>query len=282
MKKTTAANGDTFDLQGHRGCRGLMPENTIPAMIKAIDLGVTTIEMDVVISKDKQVVVSHEPFMSAEISTSPSGQIPTFQDQRRNNIYQMDYAEIKLWDVGLRPLARFPKQEKMKAYKPLLTDLIDSVEQYVKENSLRQVQYNIEIKSSISTDSVYHPAPGEFVALVLQVIRLKNISNRVIIQSFDKRVLQHLHKAYPHIKSSFLVEGTGGKSVEQQINELGFYPTVYSPEFHLVDTHMLDYCKSKKMKLIPWTINDVATFQKLKSMGVDGIITDYPDLAMKN
>ena len=278
---STSAPSLSFDWQGHRGCRGLMPENTIPAMIKAIDLGVSTIEMDVVVSNDRQVVVSHEPFMSAEIATSPGGIVPTLANQRQFNLYRMDYAEIKLWDVGMRPLIRFPRQTKLKVSKPLLTDLIDSVEHYLRERKLPAVQYNIEIKSSPSADNIYHPAPFEFVALVMNVIRSKNIDSRIIIQSFDPRVLQVLHQQYSHIKTSFLIEGSQ-KTPAQKLSELGFIPTVFSPEFRLVDASLLALCREKGMKLIPWTVNELKEMEKLKSMGVDGIITDYPDLIMKN
>lgn len=282
MKHSTIkAPSFSFDWQGHRGCRGLMPENTIPAMIKAIDLGVTTIEMDVVISKDNQVVVSHEPFMSAEIATGPDGKIPTFQDQRANNLYKMDYADIKLWDVGLRQLARFPRQVKMQAYKPLLSVLMDSVEKYLIVNKLKPVQYSIEIKSGLSTDDMYHPKPAEFVKLVMDVINSKTINDRIIIQSFDHRILQILHQQYKHIKTSFLVEGNK-RTPEEQIALLGFTPGIFSPEYHLVDSQMVSFCHKKNMKLIPWTVNELAAMEKLKSLGVDGIITDYPDLIMKN
>jgi glycerophosphoryl diester phosphodiesterase len=258
-----------------------MPENTIPAMINAINLGVTTIEMDVVISKDRQVVVSHEPFMSAEIATSPDGKIPTFQDQRANNLYRMDYADIKLWDVGLRQLARFPRQLKMKAYKPLLAELMDSVELHLKNNQLKPVQYSIEIKSGLSTDETYHPKPEEFVQLVMDVIISKHIDDRIIIQSFDYRILQVLHQKYRHIRTSFLIEGNK-HSPEQQIALLGFTPTIFSPAYQLVDSQMVSFCHKKNMKLIPWTVNELTAIEKLKSLGVDGIITDYPDLIMKN
>jgi glycerophosphoryl diester phosphodiesterase len=108
-----------FDLQGHRGCRGLMPENTIPAMLKAIDLGVTTLEMDVVITKDNKVVVSHEPWMEKEITTKPDGSfINTTVESMEFNIYKMNYDEVVKYDVGMKPHPRFPNQQKMKVVKP--------------------------------------------------------------------------------------------------------------------------------------------------------------------
>src|ERR1043165_717090 len=122
----------SFDLEGHRGCRGLMPENTIPAMIRALDLGVTTLEMDVVISSDRKVVVSHEPWFESDITTKPDGTFLTPAEAIGYNLFRMDYDSIKKYDVGMKPNPRFPQQQKMKAIKPLLSDLLDSVAENMK------------------------------------------------------------------------------------------------------------------------------------------------------
>ena len=121
-----------FDVEGHRGCRGLMPENTIPAMLKALDLGVTTLELDVVITKDNKVLVSHEPWFESEITTKPDGSFIKPGEEMQYNIFQMNYEEIVKYDVGMKPHPRFPRQQKIKAIKPLLTDLFDSVAENMK------------------------------------------------------------------------------------------------------------------------------------------------------
>src|SRR5262245_19024474 len=108
-----------FDTQGHRGCRGLMPENTIPAMINALDLGVTTLEMDAVITRDNKVVMSHEPFFNHEIATKPDGSYVTEAEEKSLNIFLMTYDEVKKYDVGMKPHPRFPQQKKMNVVKPL-------------------------------------------------------------------------------------------------------------------------------------------------------------------
>ena len=280
-KKHQATNMSTpisFDTQGHRGCRGLMPENTIPAMLKALDLGVTTLEMDAVITKDSQVILSHEPFFNHEISTSPDGLPITEATEKQHNIFQLNYAEIKRYDVGLAKHPRFPRQEKIAAVKPLLAAVIDAAEAHAKKNNRALPYYNIETKSQASTDNQFHPEPGRFVELLMQVIQQKQIAQRVIIQSFDVRTLQYLHKQYPQIATAYLVERPSLNSMDAQINKLGFTPTIFSPEHRLVTTAMISYCREKKIKLIPWTVNDLSTMQKLKDMGVDGIISDYPDL----
>jgi glycerophosphoryl diester phosphodiesterase len=268
----------SFDLEGHRGCRGLMPENTIPAMIRAMQLGVNTLEMDAVISKDRKVVVSHDPFFGWEISTTPGGSSITQKDEKQFNLYQMDYAEIRQWDVGTRPHPRFPGQQKMPAVKPLLEDLIDSVEQYIRSHHLAKVQYNIETKSMPSTDNIYHPDPEDFTDLLMKVIRKKKLQRRTIIQSFDVRTLQVMHKKYPDVRTALLVEGFNKKTVEENLQFLGFTPSIYSPEFYLVTPELVSFCHEKGIKVIPWTVNDKNSMERLRAMKTDGIITDYPDL----
>jgi glycerophosphoryl diester phosphodiesterase len=267
-----------FDVEGHRGCRGLMPENTIPAMMKALELGVTTLEMDAVITKDKQVILSHEPFFNHEITTGPDGKYVTEQDERNLNIYNMTYAQTQAYDVGLKPHPRFPNQRRLKATKPLLREVIDNVEAYQKLKGVHPVFYNIETKSTPGTDNNYHPAPEEFVNTLMKVINGAKISNRVIIQSFDFRTLQVLHKKYPTIKTAALIEDFDKRSLEEHLAALGFAPTIYSPAYSLVTKELVEKCHELNIKVIPWTVNDKAAIAQLKATGVDGIITDYPDL----
>lgn len=267
-----------FDKQGHRGCRGLMPENTIPAMIEAIGLGVTTLEMDVVITKDKKVILSHEPWMEADIATKPTGEYVTAAEAKSLNIYQMNYAEVRKYDVGMKPHPRFPGQKKLKAYKPLLSEVIDNVNEDMKTRRRPFPFYNIETKATSKGDNINHPVPEEFVELLMAVIMSKGIEEQVIIQSFDFRTLQYLHKKYPSIKTAALVEATDKRNIETLIKDLGFTPTIYSPAYQLVNAAAISACHEKGIKIIPWTVNDKAKIEELKKMGVDGIITDYPDL----
>ncbi len=212
-----------FDKQGHRGCRGLMPENTIPAMIKALESGVTTLETDAVITKDKMVVLSHEPFFNHEITTKPDGKYVTEAEEKSLNIYRMNYEEVKNFDVGLKPHPRFPQQEKLKAYKPLLAEMIDSVETYCRKNNRSLPQYNIETKSLPFTDNLYHPPPPEFVELLMEVIFSKKIEDRVTIQSFDFRTIQYLHQKFPQIKTAILIEDYDKRGVQRTIKCTWFY-----------------------------------------------------------
>ncbi len=267
-----------FDKQGHRGGRGLMPENTIPAMLNAIELGVTTLETDAVITRDKQVILSHEPFFNHEITTKPNGEYVVEAEEKKLNIYTMSYAETQTYDVGKKQHPRFPLQKKMAATKPLLSNLIDAAENYTNIHGKQPIFYNIETKSNPATDDLYHPSPKEFVDLIIAVIKNKKIEKRVSIQSFDIRTLQYLHQQYPTIRTVLLIEDVDKKKFQEQITQLGFVPNVYSPHYSLVTPQLVSACHQKKVSIIPWTVNDQETILQLKAMGVDGIISDFPNL----
>ncbi len=253
-----------------------MPENTVPAMLKALELGVTTLEMDAHITRDGQVILSHDPYLNPEHELSPYGSEIPAEDKGKYVLYQMDYATIRKADVGTKYYPRFPKQQKFKTYKPLLSEVIDSVQTYLQQHNLPQVYYNIETKSTSKTDGKNHPAPEEFVERLLTVLCEKEILPWVIIQSFDVRTLQVLHRNYPEVKTSLLVENLSG--LEKNLSMLGFTPTIYSLSYTLVTSKLVQNCHARGIKVIPWTVNDVETIRQLRQKGVDGIITDYPDL----
>ncbi|MBB2145672.1 glycerophosphodiester phosphodiesterase [Pedobacter sp. LMG 31464] len=265
-----------FDVQGHRGARGIMPENTIPAMIKGLQLGATTLEMEIVISKDKKAVVSQEPYFNHEYSLTPDGKSISLKDEKKYNIFKMDYEEVKKFDVGSKIHPRFPGQQKIKAYKPLLGELIDSVETYVKLNKLAKPDYNIETKLIRKGDVEFQPSPEEFVDIIMEIVKKKKLEKRVIIQSFDIRTLQYLHKKYPKMRTSLGIDEK--EDFENNIKDLGFNPTIYSPYSVLVGKNLVDKCHAAGVKIIPWTVNSVKDIEYMMNLGVDGIITDYPNL----
>ncbi len=277
-KMTTAKPLSTFETQGHRGCRGLMPENTIPAMINALDLGVTTLEMDISFSKDKQALLSHEPFFNHEITTKPDGSFISEQEEKKYNLYKMNYDSIVNYDVGIKPHPRFAQQAKIKAIKPLLKDLFAAVKANMKTSKRPFPFFNIETKTQPETDNIYHPAPSEFVDLLMQVIKENSMEDYVTIQSFDFRTLQYLHKQYPTMATAMLVEDFDKRTLDEQIQALGFNPTIYSPAYVLVNATLIKKCHQKNIKVIPWTVNDKNKIAEQKAMGVDGIISDYPNL----
>lgn len=268
---------NNIDIQGHRGCRGLMPENTIPAMIRALELGVTTLEMDVVITGDNKVVLSHEPFFNHEISRKPDGSAVSEQEERSLNIFRMNYAEVETFDVGLQPHPRFPEQKKMKAVKPLLSEVIHAVKDWCYQHNKSLPFFNIETKCLPVGDDIYHPDPELFCKLLMHVIDNADMRQRCIIQSFDFRTLRYLNKHYPNVRLAALIEGDDTGDLPSHLKELGFMPEIYSPAWERVDAAMAITCKKKSIKLIPWTVNDTKVARQLISLGVDGIITDYPD-----
>lgn len=266
-----------LDIQGHRGARGLMPENSIPAFMRALEEGVTTLELDVVITKDKQVLVSHDPYMLSGICSKPDGTAVSRDEVKDLNIYQMTFKEVQGYDCGSLGNRRFPEQQKMKTTKPLLSDLITQVEAYLFEKNLPKVGYNIEIKSVENEYELSQPLVGEFSELVLDVIIEKLENERFTIQSFDFNVLKHINVTYPDVRLVALIENPRG--VESNLSALGFVPEVYSPYFKLLKKKDIEFCHQQGMKVIPWTVNSLKEMQQLADDGVDGIITDYPNLA---
>lgn len=266
-----------FDLQGHRGARGLKPENTIPAFIVALDSGVTTIEMDLAVTKDKQLVVSHEPWMNPAICLKPDNSSIPAKDEKKFNLYKMTYEEIRAFDCGSRGNEKFPQQEKMKVSKPLLMDAIIAIEDHIKSFSQYEVDYNIEIKSSPEGDNKSHPTPEAFSDLVHALIDQYLPWERIVIQSFDFRVLKYWHEKYPDVRLAALVENK--KSVAANIQDLGFKPSIYSPNFVLIDKDDIQYLHQQKIRVIPWTVNEEDDMKKIQLMGADGLITDYPNRA---
>ncbi len=266
-----------FDLQGHRGARGLRPENTIPAFLLALDSGVTTVELDLAITKDKQIVVSHEPWMSASICLQANGTLIRPSDEKRFNIFQMTYDEVMKFDCGSKGNERFPEQTKMKIQKPLLTDVIVAVEDHLRSYTQYEVDYNIEIKSSPEGDNKFHPYPAAFSDMVYNLIDQYLPLDRVVIQSFDFRVLKYWHEKYPDVRLAALVENT--KSISANLKDLGFTPAIYSPYFQLLSKDKVQYLQNQKVRVIPWTVNEEADMKKMLQYGVDGFITDYPNRA---
>lgn len=264
-----------LDIQGHRGCRGLMPENTIPAFLKAMEIGVNTLELDLAVTADKEVIVSHEPYFRADISMKPDGNPVTDEEQHQLNMYQMPYDSIRQYDVGSLPDPKHPNRINLKTYRPRLVDVIQSVKEYCDKQKKEMPYWNIEIKRDPKYDNMYHPNAQSFVGLVMPILKETGIWDRTTIQSFDLESLQVAHASYPILSYALLIENE--KSIETNIEELGFKPDIYSCYYKLVDDHVISYAKENGIKVIPWTINDETDITAMIDIGVDGIISDYPD-----
>jgi glycerophosphoryl diester phosphodiesterase len=263
-------------IQGHRGCRGLYPENSIPAFQHALELGVRVLEMDVVLSADGQVVVSHEPYMNARYASHPTGEAVVRSEESTLNLYQMTYAEIKRFDVGKRGNSLFLEQKAVPTYKPLLAEVLALGEAF-RNKTGEAVFYNIEIKSEPSEYGKSQPADvADFSKAVHAVIEKHVDWSHVLLQSFDFQVLKYWHNVWGHVSLSALVEKETPTYV---LSTLGFTPAIYSSSYQYLTAEMIQDCHAQGMKVIPWTINTTEQMKHFEKLGVDGIITDYPNRA---
>ncbi|MEL6389117.1 MAG: glycerophosphodiester phosphodiesterase family protein [Bacteroidota bacterium] len=266
---------DDFDIQGHRGCRGLMPENTLPAFQKALELGVNTLEMDLVISQDDKVVVSHEPVFRAGIGLTPDGQPIKKSDQDDHNIYHMPYEHVRKYVLGTIPDSKHPNREDIKTFKPLFVEVVRQAKDYSYTMGEPMPWFNIEIKREKDKDGTYHPPVEKFVDLVLEQVTKQDIEDKTIIQSFDLEALRLTKSKNPRLKTALLIMNR--KSPEKNIQELGFKPDVYSCYYKLLSEKSVTYLHEQEIDVIPWTVNSVDDISKMIALGVDGIISDYPD-----
>jgi glycerophosphoryl diester phosphodiesterase len=265
----------TLDLQGHRGARGLFPENSLLGFEKALEIPeVSTLELDLCVTADDQLIVSHEPWLNEYICTiidSSSGGIDY-------NLYKMTYDSIQQFDCGSKGHPDFPKQQLATAKKPLLKELFAMID----EKGLRWPNFNIEIKARRKGDDVYHPRPKKFAALVVETLNELNqaypkaeVLNKVSIQSFDLRVLREVRKTALPVRLGLITDKTADPATE--MDALGFPADIYSPSYELVTPELISWCHFRQIAVIPWTINDLEEMQTLVDMGVDGIISDYPN-----
>jgi glycerophosphoryl diester phosphodiesterase len=266
-----------FDWQGHRGCRGLMPENSIPAFVKALEFEkVTTLELDVAVSKDGKIIVSHEPWFNPAITLMSNGDSIAAKDAEKYLIYGLMEAEIKQFDCGSKGNVRFPQQQKQRVVKPTLADVVAAVKAKFAQ---RKILWNIEIKSEPDWDGIRTPPIAEFAKILMAELAQLGIENQTCVQSFDVRALQEVKKIKPNQTMALLIENIQG--FDQNIKKLGFVPAIYSPYYKIVNKKLIKKCHAQGMKIIPWTVNDVASMRHLIRIGVDGIITDYPNLIVQ-
>lgn len=257
----------------------------MPAFRRALELGVTTLEMDVVISADGQVVVSHEPWMNPKICSLPSGDPVPEGEARSHNLYRMSYAEIAQYDCGQRRHPDFPEQKPEPAVKPLLYDVMAMAEVYVDEHDRPPVFYNVEIKSRLEWDDQFHPAPEAFARRVLGDVDDAGVAARTTIQSFDERALRATRTLQADrdeeaaVRIALLVGGDREGDLSDHLGRLGFMPAVYSPDHRRVDEELLREAHDRGLRVVPWTVNDRDAMRRLIRLGVNGIITDYPNVA---
>lgn len=298
----------TFDLQGHRGARGLAPENTLPAFAKALEIGVTTLELDTAITRDGVVVVSHETFVSPDLARDAQG---AWLDRRGPSIHDLTLAELQRYDVGrLNPRSsygsRYPQQAAVDGTRiPRLADVFALARG-------TPARFNIETKVSPLAPAETLP-PEAFARAVIAEIRRGGMASRSTLQSFDWRTLQVAQREAPEIPTVYLTAqqrfldnictgaaagrpdaasadcGPSPWTAGFQLREHGSVPrmvkaaggAVWSPWHGDVDTAKIREAHALGLRVVVWTVNDPERMRRLIAMGVDGLITDRPDIAKK-
>jgi glycerophosphoryl diester phosphodiesterase len=282
-------------LQGHRGARGLAPENTLAGFKVALDLGVTTLETDLAITKADEVVISHDPMLNPDISRGPDGQWLAAPGPA---IRTLTYDELKRYDIGrINPASKyaqqFPEQKPADGQRfPMLAELFAMAGP--------ATRFNIEIKTDPGKPDLT-PNPAHFARLTVEAIAKAGVTGRSTVQSFDWRGLLEVKKLAPEIATGCLTiespnfdtvrRGAGpspwlagldpaqhGGSIPRLAKAAGC--TVWSPFWRNVTTGNVKEAQALGLKVVPWTVNVPAEMTRLIDLGVDGLITDYPDRAL--
>jgi len=282
--------GMAFDLQGHRGARGLAPENTLAAFERALEIGVTTLELDIAITADGIPVISHEPALFEAITRDAQGQ---WLKERGPLIKSLTLAQVQAFDVGRsNPESAYGRQFPAQAPRdgqriPTLASLFKLVNEY----GATGVQFNIETKifPGKPDDTV---SPEAFVNTLLATIREAGMTRRVTLQSFDWRTLQIVQKLEPGLRTVYLsTQGRNNTLADGSWTAgmlLSQYPSVahmvkasggavWSPNFNDITADAVKGAQALGLKVVPWTVNNPPDMERLIEWGVDGIISDYPD-----
>jgi glycerophosphoryl diester phosphodiesterase len=265
------------EVHGHRGCRGLLPENTLPAFLHALELGVDVLELDVVISADQQVVISHEPWLAARLGRGPAGERLSLEREQEHNLYHLPYATIQQCVVGEWPHPDFAAQQPHATYRPLLREMLATVEAACLRLGRPAVGYSVELKSTPAGDDVFHPTPARFVELVTAELHAAAVQARTTLLSFDARILQAARQLVPGQALCLLTEVP--TSAAELFGQLGFVPDVFGPDYRLLSPALVQELSATypQLRLVPWTVNELPAMQQAAQWGVSGITTDYPD-----
>jgi glycerophosphoryl diester phosphodiesterase len=286
-----------FDLQGHRGARGLAPENTLAGFARALEIGVTTLETDLAITKDGVLVLSHDPVFNPDVARSADG---TWLIPPVPPINSLTLAELKVYDVGrIKPGSKYAQQFSDQrpvdgSRVPTLAELFDLV-----KSSGKMPRFNIETK--LSPDKPHEaPDPDTFARVVIQAVRAAGLSGRTTIQSFDWRTLIAARRLAPEIETVCLTAASTlrDRTVDGERRPsawlAGFDPATFgsvpalakaagcgtwSPRFVELTADLVSDAHALGLKVVPWTINAPADIARVIDMKVDGLITDYPDRA---
>ena len=262
-----AYSQNTLRVIGHRGCRGVMPENTIAGFQKAIENGADGIEWDVVVNGEGKLVVSHEPYFHKDFCLDPEGN--EIKDEKLYNIYKMSQAEIETFDCGSKLHKNFPEQKKNIARKPLLKEAVAKL-----KSSVRSKLILFEIKSDEPEYGISQPYPEAYVDLILKEVAQYKFPN-VVYMSFDKNIIEALHKKAPELRLAYLTY-LPKKSAKGYLKKLSFTPFAIGMYHLTINKRKLKQLRSKEVSVYAWTVNDTKDAHKMMDLGIDAIITDYP------
>lgn len=282
-----------FDLQGHRGARGLAPENTLPAFATALSVGVDTLELDTGVTRDGVVVITHDPRLNPDITRGADGQ---WLKEPGPAINASTYEELLRYDVGRLNAAsnyakRYPEQKAFDGTRlPRLADLFA----LVRKAGNTTVRFNIETKIDPRKPAETLPA-GEFARALIREIRAAGMASRSTIQSFDWRTLKVVQAEAPEIATVYLtaqqkwldnIGADGAWTAGLRADAQGSVPKMvhaaggrtWSPYFGDIDATKLTEARALGLKVVVWTVNSPADISRMLDLVVDGIISDRPDL----
>jgi glycerophosphoryl diester phosphodiesterase len=267
-----AIHAGAFDLQGHRGARGHAPENTLPGFERALAFGVTTFELDVGVSRDGVVVIHHDRRLNPDLARGPDGR---WVAAPAPLIRELDFDELRRYDVGrLRPgseyARRFPHQQPIDGARiPALSELLELYRSGT-------VRFNIELKLlAEAADETLAPEP--FARAVAAVVRKAGMEPRCTLQSFDWRAVKVVERDAPGIATAYLTERED--SDPQKVRAAG--ARTWSPDFRALTPERCTAARGLGLRVIPWTVNEPADIRRMLELGVDGLISDYPDRVKK-
>lgn len=254
---------------GHRGCRGILPENTIIGFNKALELGADGIEWDVIVNKDNELIISHEPYADAQYCLDPSGESFSKKKEKGFNFHKMTTEEIQAFDCGSNGNSKFPEQQKVQSIKP-------TVQEAFKKVNIKDKAILFEIKSEEKDYGTFQPLPKEYAKIIATEIENYAYKSNIIFMCFDANLLNELHKVLPDYRYVYLTY-VPLKSIKSFLNDIDFVP--YALGMYHVTITKKDVKKSNQagVKVFAWTVNSEKHCEKLIRYGVEGIITDYPD-----
>jgi glycerophosphoryl diester phosphodiesterase len=256
-------------IYGHRGCRGILPENTLPAFEKALQLGADGIEWDVVVSADGKLVISHEPYMHSAYCLDTNGLEISANDQKKYNTYRMTAAEIAKFDCGSKQNSRYPEQQPIKAHKPTVQEAFEKLD-------LSKTTILFEVKSEKKEYGISQPFPEVYARIIKDEISQFEHRQNIIFMCFDNLLLEALHKELPNYRYVYLTYKPF-ISVANFLSDLNFTPHALGMYYPTIRKRDVIIAHEKSVQIFAWTVNEVQSVKKMTRFGVDGIITDYPN-----